>query len=122
MHINPRSSGPSFLISVGILLAATCGGAWAADQTSISPSTERSVQVRIGDLNLATPQGAEEAHMRIRQAARNLCSYLADSSDVGRQQHYVRCIDRAASASLRQLSAPSVAKLSKGQESSNNKP
>jgi UrcA family protein len=73
----------------------------------------RSERVGLGDLDLSTPQGMATARARMHQAARRLCSQLDDFEDLGRQPAYVKCIDDALAAALRQVSAPGLASIQK---------
>ena len=104
------------LLAIGAWVTSACTDALAQDRNTPSPSVERSAKVRISDLNLATPAGVQAARERIHQAARKLCDQLTDELDLGRQPHFVECIDRTTIAAMRQLSVPSLASLSAKQE------
>jgi UrcA family protein len=54
-----------------------------------------SMRVSLADLDLSTRQGTRIADERLRTAARRLCGRLSDELDLGRQPHFVACVDRA---------------------------
>jgi UrcA family protein len=76
-------------------------------RASVSPD-ERSMSVSLVDLDLTAAAGARTAQERLHQAARRLCTQLADSQDLGHQPHFVDCVDRATASALRQLALPAL--------------
>jgi UrcA family protein len=50
------------------------------------------VHVQLSDLDLTTPEGRRIANERIRRAASDVCSRVADWEDLGRDIHIVRCV------------------------------
>ncbi|MFI4869714.1 MAG: UrcA family protein [Steroidobacterales bacterium] len=68
----------------------------------------RSARVSLADLDLTTEAGVRAAQERLHQAARRLCSQLADSEDLGHQPHFVKCVDQTLAAALRQVALPAL--------------
>jgi UrcA family protein len=63
--------------------------------------------VRVGDLNVASSQGAQVALNRIRSAAAQFCSD-GDSRDLGRIAEHRSCEARMTAKAVRSLDAPVV--------------
>jgi UrcA family protein len=57
------------------------------------------------DLDLSTPEGARTAHERLHQAARKLCSQIADELDLAHHADYLACIDGAMTQALPKVEA-----------------
>jgi UrcA family protein len=83
-------------------LIALCVAAPFAAYASGAAETS-SVKISLGDLDLATPEGTRRAHQRLHAAARLACSRVEDSLDLGRQQHFVECVDAAMALALPQV-------------------
>jgi UrcA family protein len=66
-------------------------------------SSTSSAKVSLGDLDLATAEGARTAHQRLHAAAQLACSRVEDRLDLGRQQHFVACVDAAMVLALPQV-------------------
>ena len=66
--------------------------------------------VRVGDLNVASTQGAQVALQRIKSAAAQFCSD-ADSRDLGRLAEHRSCETRMIGKAVRSLDAPVVTAL-----------
>ena len=66
--------------------------------------------VRIGDLNVASTQGAQVALHRIKSAAAQFCSD-GDSRDLGRIAEHRSCQTRMVAKAVRSLDAPVVTAL-----------
>lgn len=66
--------------------------------------------VRIGDLNVASTQGAQVALRRIQSAAAQFCSD-GDSRDLGRIAEHRSCQTRMVAKAVRSLDAPVVTAL-----------
>jgi len=85
----------------------------AADPPTQQPAAaaveKRTAAVSLADLDLSTPQGVQAARERLHQAARQLCSQLEDSHDLGHQPHFVACVDAATAAAWQRLQGPAVA-------------
>jgi UrcA family protein len=64
----------------------------AADQVS---SGMRAKQVSLADIDLSTVEGQRAARERLHQAARHLCSQVADDLDLSHQANYLTCVDLA---------------------------
>ncbi len=63
-----------------------------------------STQVSLAGVDVSTADGAKIAKERIRQAARRVCSQVEDPLDLGRAEHYVKCVDATTASTLQQLS------------------
>jgi UrcA family protein len=63
------------------------------------------VKLSLADLDLSTPAGAQAAQERLHAAARLACSRLEDSLDLGRQPHFVECVDSTMAGALPQVEA-----------------
>ena len=103
----PRAIGMALLL----LCTAAPGVVWSDSSESASGGgrpvsaapVQRRLSVSLSDLDLTTAAGARAAQERLHQAARRLCSELADSEDLGHQPHFVDCVDRALAGALSQL-------------------
>jgi UrcA family protein len=73
-----------------------------ADQIS---GDMRAKQVSLADIDLSTVEGQRAAHERLHQAARQLCSHVADELDLSHQANYLACIDMAMAKAERSLQA-----------------
>ena len=76
------------------------------------PSVTRSGKVSLADLNLSTPEGANAARDRLRQAARRLCARVADELDLSHQANYVACVDESLAVALRKITEAATATAS----------
>jgi UrcA family protein len=73
--------------------------------------------VSFADLDLSTPEGAQAAHGRLQQAARKLCSQVADELDLSYQANFSACVETAMAQALpkveelarRETATPAVA-------------
>lgn len=75
-----------------------------AEAASVEPPR---VNVKYGDLNIDSPQGADVLYARIRRAARNVCGkFDADLLDVFRQREV--CINKAISGAVTKVNAPAL--------------
>jgi UrcA family protein len=55
----------------------------------------RTKKVSLADIDLATVKGQRAARERLHQAARHLCSQVADDLDLSHYANYLACIDLA---------------------------
>ena len=85
-------------------MAAFVGLNSAAVADQVSGET-RTKTVSLADIDLSTVEGQRAAHERLHQAARRLCSIVADELDLSRQANYVACVDMAMAKADRQLQA-----------------
>ena len=85
-------------------MAAFVGLNSAAVADQVSGET-RAKTVSLANIDLSTVEGQRVAHERLHQAARRLCSQVADELDLSRQANYVACIDMAMTRADRQLQA-----------------
>ena len=87
-----------------ILIALSVAAPFAAYAQSASDAAQTSsAKVLLGDLDLATPEGARTARQRLHAAAQLACSRLEDRLDLGRQEHFVACINAAMALALPQV-------------------
>jgi len=91
------------------VLASFLAGAAAQAQND-------SMVVRVGDLNVASKQGAQVAYQRIKFAARQFCNH-GDSRNLGRIGEQRECETRMMGKAVRSLDAPIVTALSAPQSS-----
>jgi UrcA family protein len=89
MDDNSRSTR---CLCFGLLFAAILSITMCFGSVALA-SDHSSIHVQLGDLDLTTPQGRRVANKRIRQAASEVCSRVADWDDVGRSIHVVKCIN-----------------------------
>jgi UrcA family protein len=92
-----------------LALSAMVPPAALADQPATGASETRMARVALADLDLSTPEGARVARDRLQETARQLCTLLAESRDVGRSWHLRACIDVTLASALRQIGPPTPA-------------
>jgi UrcA family protein len=90
-----------------LALCVFASAAVAGPQTDTEPVT-RSAKVSLVGLDVSTPEGASAARERLHQAARRLCSQVADHLDLSHQHNFVACVDESLTKALRQISIPSL--------------
>ena len=98
---------------VAVALMLFVGGAACAADATAPPAagpvlTDKTLVVKVGDLDLATDSGVKVAYDRVLNAARKACNYTTVAGDyvVGRREVYRACLDRTiaeATARLEQL-------------------
>ena len=90
---NTRRHGNRAMVAAS-LIAALMG--WNVTALADpSPSDVKSARVNLKDLDLSSANGRNAAYERLHQAARTLCSRVADPNDLSRQTNFVACVDRA---------------------------
>jgi len=89
---------------------AAQAGAIAAksDQSAPVARDSRSSKVSLADLDLTTPEGASAARDRLHQAARRLCTQVADSLDLSHQPNFVACVEESLMKAQGQIATPSL--------------
>jgi UrcA family protein len=91
-------------VRTATLIALCVAAPFAAYAQSASDAAQaRSAKVSLGDLDLATAEGARTAHHRLHAAAQLACSRVEDRLDLGRQQHFAECVDAAMVLALPQV-------------------
>lgn len=91
------------LIAIALALGATPAGAAPADQTS--------TRVKVSDLNLQSPEGAEVALQRLRHAARAICGDEIGSRDLRRRALSEACVHDAVNVTVASAHNPVLAAL-----------
>jgi UrcA family protein len=112
------------IVAAAGAIALSFGGAACAADATASPAamhpvlpdpvlTEKTLVVKLDDLDLATDAGTSVANERIRIAAHKACDYTTAAGDyvVGRQQVFVACLDRTMAAADGQLEKLRLAAL-----------
>lgn len=89
------------LLIAGVLLSAGALPVQAADTVY----GERTQQLSLMDLNLATIEGQQAARARLQQMAKNLCAQVEDELDLSRHANYLKCVDTATARALPHLDA-----------------
>lgn len=74
-----------------------------ADQTDL-------MVISVAKVDLSTPEGVRIAHDRVKKTARHICLQLF-TRDYGLQSQYVKCVDDATVAALRQVPGLAVAAM-----------
>jgi UrcA family protein len=94
---------------IPLIAAALAFGASAA---GASPSDAISIRVKISDLNLQSPAGAQVALRRISTAARLICGDESGVRDLKRQALGEACVRRTVTATVVAAHSPMLAALS----------
>jgi UrcA family protein len=108
-HLAPASCLKANIRTTALLAlcALASAGAVADPQTGAPPAT-RAAKVSLAGLDLSTAAGARAARERLHQAARRLCTQVADSLDLSHQANFVKCVDETLAKALRQIAAPAL--------------
>lgn len=110
MTTPPVDSSRLITLCTGAFLALSAmPPAALADQVATAASETRIARVALADLDLSTPEGARVARDRLYEAARQLCTQLAESRDVGRSWHLRACIDASLASALREIRSRTLA-------------
>jgi UrcA family protein len=98
-----RHLATTTLIAAAAMVAfAGLNSAAIADQIS---GDMRAKNVSLADIDLSTVEGQRAARERLHQAARHLCSHVADELDLSHQANYLACIDITMARAERRLQA-----------------
>ena len=92
---------------------AVCGLANAnngADSKFITIKDAQSVVVKYGDLNLNTGAGVKALHVRLRKAARKVCSPF-DGRDLSQNLSYGSCVADAVTRAVADVNNPNLTRL-----------
>jgi UrcA family protein len=98
-----RHSARKNLIAAAAM-AAFVGLSSAAIADQISGEM-RAKKVSLVDIDLSTVDGQRAARERLHQAARHLCSEVADDLDLSHRANYLACVDIAMAKAERLLQA-----------------
>jgi UrcA family protein len=93
-------------IRIAALLALSATVVVWNQQAAADPRGTAKVSVK--DLDLSTENGVRAARERLLEASRRVCSQVAESSDLGRSQHYIACVDETLALAMRQISTNAV--------------
>jgi UrcA family protein len=96
------------LVRNNLIAAAAMAAFVGLNSAAIADQVSGGMRVKavsLADIDLSTVEGQRAAHERLHQAARGLCSQVADELDLSRQANYVACIDIAMAKADRQLQA-----------------
>lgn len=63
----------------------------------------RSARVSVADLDLSTLQGQTIARERVHRVASALCGRISEARDLGRYEHWVRCVEAATEQAMGQI-------------------
>ncbi|CAN7553792.1 UrcA family protein [Phenylobacterium sp. LjRoot225] len=96
-----RSQTIASLIAAALAFAATPAGASPADQIS--------TRIKISDLDLQRPDGAQAALRRINTAARAICGEEPNVRDLNRQALTTACVRKAVNAAVASARNPMLA-------------
>jgi UrcA family protein len=90
------------------VLTALCvlGSATAMAQQTSGVVESASAKISLAGLDLSTPEGMAAARERVHQAARQLCSEVAHSTDVAHQPNFIKCVDATMASAFQRLSGP----------------
>ena len=88
-------------------LFAVLAFAATAQAAAAEPADTVAVKVKMGDLNLASPEGAQQMMNRIHAAARSVCQDL-DSDPISRVTRYDACMGRIIGDAVAKLNSPLV--------------
>lgn len=97
----------TYITSLGLtvaLVSALAGGT-AAASASDTPSSR---VVRVSDLNLSTPEGADVALQRIRRAAQYVCGDGSNAHILWTSRSYRSCVQQASGRAIADLGNPMV--------------
>lgn len=92
----------STLRTAGILVlgAALVACVAVIDVPAAHAADSSSITLSLAGLDLGTADGFDAARERLHQAARRVCSRIADDLDLGHQPHFVACVEQTMSAAL----------------------
>jgi UrcA family protein len=96
------------------ILCAALGASLAAGAATAAWSDDGQMRVALGDLNMATPEGAHFALARIERSAANFCDANAGRQSLERTAKVDRCVADMTRKSVTQLRAPLVTALLDG--------
>ena len=99
VHLHNVHKAACKMVFISLCVAAPM----AVFAQSPSPPPASSAKVSLAGLDPATPTGMRVAHERLLAAARLACSRVEDSLDLGRQPHFVKCVDASMAAAQRAL-------------------
>jgi len=86
------------------LCVLICATAMAQQPSGAVESASR--KISLAGLDLSTPEGMAAARERVHEAARQLCSEVAHSTDLAHQPNFIKCVDATMASALQQLSGP----------------
>lgn len=93
-------------VRTAVLMALSVLGSATAMSQQASGVESASAKISIAGLDLSTPEGMAAARERVHQAARQLCSEVAHSTDLAHQPNFIKCVDATMASALQQLPGP----------------
>lgn len=108
----PRKFGSILKVATLGVAGLLAAGSALADGRDLET---RSVVVRAGDLDLASPAGAAELYARIRSAARDVCGRV-DGRDLEVRRAWLRCYRPAVAGAVAQAGSEAVTALHAARE------
>jgi UrcA family protein len=97
------------------ILCAALGATLAASAATAAGAEDGQMRVALGDLNMATPEGAHVALARIEFSAADFCDANSGRQSLERSRYVDRCVADMTRKSVSQLHAPLVTALLDGQ-------
>jgi UrcA family protein len=97
------------LLAAIALAACVCMSAHAGTGDAAGAETVK-MRVQLGDLNLGTRQGYDQARARLKAAASRLCRSLADTRRVSANETMYDCINETLATYLPKLEAAASAR------------
>jgi len=94
LNRRPRHLGAKKNLIVVAAMVAFVGLTSAAVAGQISGEM-RAKKVTLAGIDLSTLEGQRAARERLHQAARKLCSQVADELDLSHHENYLACVDSA---------------------------
>ncbi|HEY2419275.1 MAG TPA: UrcA family protein [Steroidobacteraceae bacterium] len=98
-----------------LVVASTVGLAWAAGTGAArasEPVQYLTEKVAYGDLNLDTAAGAKTLYIRLRYAAKHVCSPVAaEPRDLNGFHIWQSCVDSAIASAVEQVNKPMLSGL-----------
>jgi len=94
-----------------MLCAAFAASVFLGATTTVAHAEDGEIRVRVGDLDLASSEGAEGALERIENKAEVFCEATGGRMTLQRVQAADRCVADLTRRSVRQLDAPMVTAL-----------
>src|SRR5262245_15754750 len=107
-NVMRTSTISAFVVAaLGVGLAATAGATTARSAVDVNGAETARTTVHYGDLDIHTPQGADELYSRLNMAAVRVCEDVTEPY-VRLTRAYEQCRHGALSAAVQEINAPLV--------------
>jgi UrcA family protein len=93
---------------LGALAVLCMGAAMPSAFANVQTDPADSITVKYADLDLSKPAGAETLYLRIKRAARMVCSHNVESWDARRLTHERECVDDAIANAVKHVNKPTL--------------